>query len=70
MQMVALLIALLGIGAWHANFYFSEKRQISMYGESGATAVWDIAWRTQQLDPLPRIILAGSPTMNYEGYGQ
>lgn len=70
MQMVALLIALLGIGAWHANFYFSEKRQFSMYGESEATAVWDIAWRTQQLDPLPRIILAGSPTMNYEGYGQ
>ena len=69
-QTLALLIALLGIGAWNANFYFSEKRQISMYGESGATAVWDIAWRTQQLDPLPRIVIAGSPTMNYEGYGQ
>ncbi|MGI8484767.1 MAG: ArnT family glycosyltransferase [Thermomicrobiales bacterium] len=70
LQPLALLIAMIGIGAWHANFYFSEDRQISMYGESGATAVWDIAWRTQQMDPLPLIVLAGSPTMNYEGYGQ
>lgn len=69
-QAFGLMIALVGIGAWHASFYFSEERQISMYGESGATAVWDIAWRTQQLDHLPRIILAGSPTMSYEGYGQ
>ncbi len=69
-QTIALLIALLGIGAWHANFYFSENRQQGMYGDQNAIAAWDIAWRTQQLDPLPRIVLAGSVWMSYEGYGQ
>ncbi len=65
-----LLAAMIGIGSWNANFYFSEDRQNSMYGDRDATAVWDIAWRTQQLEVLPPIVLAGSVWMSYEGYGQ
>ncbi len=67
---LALLAAVIGISGWNAHFYFSEDRQESMYGQPGATAIWDIAWRTQQMEHLPRIMLAGSIWMTYEGAGQ
>jgi len=67
---LVLMVALVAIGGWNAHFFFSEHRQISTYGDQDATAAWDIAWRTQRLDDPPNILLAGSPSLSYGGYGQ
>ncbi|MGI8486867.1 MAG: hypothetical protein ACR2OU_21740, partial [Thermomicrobiales bacterium] len=63
------LVAVGGIGGWSAQFYYSEARQYTMYGDQSTIMVWDIAWRTQQMETLPRITLAGSNGMSYEGFG-
>ncbi len=65
---LALLAMLVGIGAWNAHYFYSEDRQLSMYGDQSTFAAWDIAWRTQQLADLPRISLAGSNSLSYEGF--
>src|SRR5690606_31785379 len=58
------------LGVTHVRYWFSEDRQLSAYGDTRTSALYDLGWRLRAAGPdLVAVRVEGGPMLSSTGYG-